>query len=215
MSRWATIVGVVGDVHMDGPVQTPIPEIYFPYLQHPRQELDLIIRQYEQNSAYQESFLRSVVQRLDNEAAVNFTTMENHLADVVATPRFSSILTAVFAGMAILLASVGVYGVISYSVSQRTAEIGLRMALGADRPRIVRMVLSEAVKLCGVGLIIGSGAALIAARLLQSQLFHVSVMDPAIYIGVIVTLAIVALVAGSVPALRASAVAPLEALREE
>lgn len=215
MSKWATIVGVVSDAHMDGPTQTPTPEMYFPYLQHPRQEIDLIVRQIGRNPLSGASSVRSTVQRLDSDAAVKFTTMENHLADVVATSRFSSILTAVFAGLAMLLASIGVYGVISYSVSQRTTEIGLRMVLGADRSNVVRMVLKEAVRLCGIGLLIGSAAALAAGRLLQAQLFRVSAVDPRIYVTVLATLGLIALMAACVPAIRASAVEPLEALRQE
>lgn len=213
--KWATIVGVVGDAHMDGPTQTPMPDIYFPYLQHPRQEIDIIIRQIGENPLSRAAFVRSTVQRLDREAAVKFTTMEKHLADVVATSRFSSILIAVFAALAMLLASIGIYGVMSYSVSQRTTEIGLRMALGADRWNVVRMVLKEAVRLCGIGLLIGSAAALAAARLLQAQLFRVSAVDPRIYFAVLATLGLIALMAACVPALRASAVEPLEALRQE
>lgn len=215
MKKWATIVGVVADVHMDGPTQTAMPEIYFPFLQHSRQGMDLIVRQDGQKSTEDASFLRKTIRGLNGEAAVNFTTMENHLAEVVATPRFSSILTAAFAGLAILLAAVGIYGVVSYSVSQRTAEIGVRMALGADRWKVVRLILSEALRLCGIGLVIGTGVAVIAARLLQSQLFHVSAADPRIYVAVLMTLAIVALIAGSVPASRASAVDPSEALRQD
>ncbi|MBV9498669.1 MAG: ABC transporter permease [Acidobacteriaceae bacterium] len=215
VSKWATIIGVVSDAHMDGPTQSPMPEIYFPYLQHPRQELDVIVRQSGQNPLSGAPFVRSTLQRLDSEAAVKFTTMENHLADVVATSRFSSILIAVFAGLAILLASIGIYGVISYSVSQRKTEIGVRMALGADRWSVVRMILIEAVRLCGIGLLIGSTAAETAARLLQAQLFRVSATEPRIYVGVLMTLGMVAIIAACVPALSASGLEPLEALRQE
>jgi len=215
MNKWATIVGVVGDAHMDSPTQTPGPETYYPYLQHARQEFDLVIREQGSNSLSAAQSLRSIVRGLDSETAVNFTTMETHLAEVVAMPRFSSILTAAFAALAMLLASIGIYGVISYSVSQRTTEIGVRMALGADRQRVVRMVMTEALKLSGAGLIIGTAGAIVAARLLQSQLFLVSAANPAIYVGVLLTLAGVALIAGCVPAWRASAVEPLEALRQE
>ncbi|MBV9156384.1 MAG: ABC transporter permease, partial [Acidobacteriaceae bacterium] len=204
MNKWATIVGVVADVHMDGPTQTPIPEIYFPFLQHPRQEFDLIVREDGRNSVEDPSALRATIRGFNSEVAVKLTTMEDHLAEVVATPRFSSIL-----------ASIGIYGVISYSVSQRTAEIGVRMALGADRRKIVGMVFRQALSLCGIGLVMGFGGSLIAARLLESQLFHVSAADPFIYIAVLVTLAAVAVVTGLAPALRASAVSPLQALRQE
>jgi ABC-type antimicrobial peptide transport system permease subunit len=141
--------------------------------------------------------------------------MENHLADVVATPRFSSTLVSAFAGLAVLLAAIGLYGVVSYSVSQRTAEIGLRMAMGADGARVARMVLFEGLRLTGTGLLIGSAGAIAAGRLLQSQLFQVSPADPAIYAGVFLLLAAVAIAASYLPAWRASRVEPIEALRQE
>jgi putative ABC transport system permease protein len=141
--------------------------------------------------------------------------MENHLADVVATPRFSSLLVSVFAGLAVLLAAIGIYGVISYSVSQRTSEIGLRMALGADRGNVTRMVLLEAVKLMVSGLFIGLVGAIATARILRSQLFQVSPADPAVYIGMLLLLVAVVLAASYLPAWRASRVEPIEALRQE
>jgi putative ABC transport system permease protein len=212
--KWTTIIGVVGDAHIDGPTEVPIPEIYYPYSQHARHEFDLAVRaEKDPLSAVQP--LRSIVARLDGETSIKFTTMENHLADVVATPRFSSLLVSVFAGLAVLLAAIGIYGVISYSVSQRTSEIGLRMALGADRRNVTRMVLLEAVKLMVSGLFIGLAGAIATARILRSQLFQVSPADPAVYIGMLLVLFAVVLAASYLPAWRASRVEPIEALRQE
>ena len=214
LNYWTTIIGVVADAHMDGPVEKPMPEVYFPYSQHARHEFDLVARvDGDPLSAAQP--LRSTVREFDTEASVKFTTMESHLADVVATPRFSSTLVAVFAGLAMLLAALGIYGVVSYSVSQRTAEIGLRMALGADRMKVLSMILLEALQLSGTGLIVGSAGAIAAGRLLRSQLFQVSGTDPAIYFGVFLLIATFALASSYAPAWRASRVEPLEALRQE
>jgi ABC-type antimicrobial peptide transport system permease subunit len=114
-----------------------------------------------------------------------------------------------------LLAMIGIYAVISYSVAQRTAEIGLRAALGASRRTILAMVFRQAMSLTGAGILIGAVASIAAARLLRAQLFQVSAADPAIYCLTIALLAFAALAAGAVPAWRASRVEPLEALRQE
>jgi ABC-type antimicrobial peptide transport system permease subunit len=214
MQGWTTIVGVVEDTHMDGPVEKPMPEIYFPVSQHPRQEFNLVAEA-GANPLLAAQPLRSIVQSLDSEVSIKFTTMENHLAEIVATPRFSSALVSTFAGLAMLLAAIGIYGVISYSVSQRTSEIGLRMALGAGRSTVIRMVLLEALKLTGAGLLIGSAGAAAAARLLRSQLFQVSAADPAIYAAALVLVSLAVLAASYTPAWRAARVEPLEALRQE
>jgi len=156
-----------------------------------------------------------MIQALDSESTVKMTTMESHLATTVAAPRFSSFLLSAFAGLAMVLAAVGIYGVISYSVAQRTGEIGLRMALGAEQSTMLGMVLREALKLAFSGLAIGLAGAFVAGRLLQSQLFEVSAADPAVYGGMIVLLLGTALLAALVPAWRASRVEPAEALRQD
>ncbi|MDQ2840549.1 MAG: ABC transporter permease [Acidobacteriota bacterium] len=212
--KWMTIVGVAADSHLDGPTETPMPELYLPYRQHPGSDSNVVVKTRMDPLALAKP-VRDAAQLLDNEATLKFTTMESHMAEVVATPRFSSSLIGVFAGLAMLLACIGIYGVIAYSVTQRTAEIGLRMALGADRANVLRMVLAEAMKLSGVGLVIGSAVALMAARFLQSQLFEVSPSDPRIYLAMFVLLTSAALAASYVPAWRASRVEPLEALRQE
>jgi putative ABC transport system permease protein len=212
--KWTTIVGVVADTHIDGPTENPIPEIYYPYSQHARHEFDLVVRASSDPLSAARP-LRSTVREFDPEASIKFTTMENHLTEVVATPRFSSLLVSAFAGVALLLAAIGIYGVISYSVSQRTAEIGLRMALGADRGSVASMVLLEALKLTGVGILVGSAGSIAASRVLKSQLFQVSAADPAVYTGMLLLLVMIALIASYLPAWRASRVEPLEALRQE
>ncbi len=212
--KWMTIVGVVGDAHLDGPTEAPMPEIYMPYLQHPQSDFNIVVKAAGVPLALVQP-VREDVAALDSEASVKFTTMENQLGESLATPRFGSTLVAAFAGLATLLAAIGIYGLISYSVKQRTAEIGIRMALGADRAKVVRMVITESLRVTGLGLVIGSAGALAAAQLLRSQLFEVSPEDPAIYLGMFVLLALVAIAASYLPARRAARIEPLEALRQE
>ncbi len=212
--KWMKIVGVVRDVRMNGPAQPPGEEIYMPYLQHPRTNFTIIVKAAGNPLSFAEAF-RQQARALDPEASVKLTTMENHLASVVSTPRFSSVLISVFASLALILAIIGIYGVMAYSVSQRTAEIGLRIALGADRSDVTRMILGQALKLTSIGLIAGSIGAVAATRLLKSLLFGVSAADPATYALMLVLLAAVSLIASYIPAWRASRTEPLEALRQE
>ena len=212
--KWMTIVGVVADAHLDKPTDPPRPEIYMPYAQHPRPELTLLVRAGADPMRLAQP-LSATIRSLNSEASIKFTTLEQNLGSAVATPRFSSTLTSLFAGLAVLLAAIGIYGVMAYSVGQRTAEIGLRMAVGANRGTILQMILAETLKLTGVGLAVGLLGSWMAARLLKSQLFEVSTSNPVFYVLMVVVLIAVALLAGCVPATRASLVEPLEALRQE
>ncbi len=209
-----TIVGVVADARLDDPRKPPMPEMYLPYLQHPEADMNLLVRTRVDPLTVAQP-IRRLTQSLDPEVTVKLSTMESHLANSVATPRFSSTLISAFAALALLLSAIGIYGVIAYSVAQRTGEIGLRMALGADQGRVLTMVLREALQLIGVGLLIGIVGSVAAARLLRSQLFEVSPSDPNVYSLVLITLLAVALTAAFLPAWRASRVQPLEALRQE
>lgn len=137
------------------------------------------------------------------------------MAELVATPRFSAALVSLFAGLAMVLAIIGIYGVMAYSVSQRTAEIGLRIALGADRRDVISMVLKQALKLTAIGVVAGCAGAIAAGRLLRSQLFDVSPADPSVYLLMLLLIIAVCLLSSYVPAWRASRIEPLEALRQE
>jgi predicted permease len=209
-----TVVGVVRDAHLDGPTTPPAPEIFMPYSQHPRTNQFVFVRP-AGNPLLFAATLRDTIRKLDEAASVKFSTTEDYLAAGLAMPRFSSILTSIFAGLAMALAAIGLYGVVAYSVAQRTAEMGLRLALGANRATVLRMVLTEGLKLAGAGLLLGLIGAAAATRALRSQLFDVSPNDPATYALVVLLLLAIALLASYLPAWRASRIEPLEALRHE
>jgi ABC-type antimicrobial peptide transport system permease subunit len=142
-------------------------------------------------------------------------TMDSVISDSVASQRFSMILLAVFAGLALTLAGVGIYGVISYVVGQRVHEIGIRMALGAQPQDILRLILSSGGKLAGLGVAVGVAAALVLTRFMAALLYGVETTDPLTFVGVALLLSVVALTACYVPARRATRVDPMSALRYE
>jgi putative ABC transport system permease protein len=156
------------------------------------------------------------IHRVDPDQAVSeVRTMDSVFSDSVASPRFQMVLLLVFAGIAVALAMIGVYGVVSYSVGQRTQEIGIRVALGARAAEVARMVLGEALLLSGIAVVIGLAAAFALTRLLQTLLFEISPTDPATLAAVCVGVLAVAVLSAILPARRAMRVDPLVALRYE
>jgi len=210
------IVGIAGDIRQYGPAAKPQPEIYMPYEQHPEPStaLSVVVRTAAGASAITGA-LRQKVRERSPDVPVRFTTMEASLAENVAAPRFRTLLLGIFAGLAVCLAMAGIYGVMAYVVSQRSSEIGLRMALGASSGDILRLVLGQSLTLAGIGLALGFAGAIAATRLLASMLFEVTSTDPLTHAAVAVLLGIVALVASYVPARRAINIDPLLALRRE
>ncbi len=208
-----TIVGVVGDVRQFGPASPPWPEIYMPFEQHPRSDFQLLARTAAAPLALSETLRRMVRERNPN-VPVKFSTLEENLAENVAAPRFRTLLLGIFAGLAVLLAMAGIYGVMACVVGQRSNEIGLRMALGASQGSVLRLVLRQGLAYVALGLILGLAGAVAATRLLTSMLFEVKPTDPVTYAGVAILLAAVALAAGYLPARRASQVDPLVTLRQ-
>ena len=185
-----------------------------PYQQHARSDFQVLALTAGDPRLLAET-LRRMVRERNPEVPVKFSTLEENLAENVAGPRFRTLLLGVFAGLAVLLAMAGIYGVMAYVVGQRSREIGLRMALGASSASVLRLVLRQGLWYVGLGLALGLAGAFAATRLLASMLFEVKPTDPATYLAVAILLAVVALVASYAPARRASQVDPLAALRQD
>ncbi len=211
-----TVVGVVGDSRHDA-LSTPAgPEMYVPLSQEPQRALDLVVRTASENLTGLNAGIRDAVQQIDRGVFVpQVRPMESLLSTSLAQPRFNMTLLGVFAGIAMILAAIGIYGVIAYSVTQRTREIGIRMALGAQRSQMLGMMLRQSVSLVGVGITIGVAAAFASTRLLRSLLYGVEANDFSTYGIVILLLGGAALLASYIPARRATKVDPMVALRYE
>jgi putative ABC transport system permease protein len=217
---WFTIVGVLKDVKQGGVAEAPGTELYMLADQMPKTldfapgQMNFVVRAAVPFDTLAPQF-RQAVQSLDSGLPiVRMRSMEDVVDAAVARPRFMTVLLGVFAGLALLLAAVGTYGVLSYLVTERRQEIGIRMALGADRARILRLVLVRGLVLSGVGLAIGLAAALGLSRVLSALLFNVAPTDPRTLIGVSAIIAAVACVACVIPAWRATRVDPLVVLRD-
>jgi len=215
-SKGMTIIGVAGDVRQRGPAPEPMPECYMPYGQHGYNggTLSLVVRTAGDPMALAET-MRRVARQTSPDAPVKFTTMEATISENVAVPRFRTLLFGLFAGLAVCLAMAGVYGVMAYAVSQRSSEIGLRMALGASTGSVLRLILRQGLALAAAGLALGLAAAVAGTRLLTTMLFRVQPNDPWVYLAVTVLLALVTLGASYIPASRAARIDPLGALRQE
>jgi putative ABC transport system permease protein len=212
-----TIVGVVGDVRTAGPAVQVQPEIYMPYEQHPgpAAALNLVARTETADPlALVETIGRKIRER-NPDVPVRASTMEGTLETASATPRFRTFLLVLFAGVALLLAVAGVYGVMSYTVNQRIPELGVRIALGASPETVMRLILWSGAKLALAGLALGLVLALLAGRVLQGLLFGVTPRDPAILALVTIGVAIATLVACYIPGRRAVRIDPVVALRAE
>ncbi|MGO9273735.1 MAG: ABC transporter permease [Terriglobia bacterium] len=213
--EWATIVGVVGDVRQTGLASLPEPEIIEPYLQVPYSNMAVVIRTATDPLSLVPA-LRSQVQSLDKNLPVfEVSTMDQYLAEEVATRRFSMLLLGVFASLALVLAMVGIYGVTAYSVAQRTHEVGIRIALGASGREVLRLVLQLSMVLTLAGLAIGLAGALALTRFLSSLLYGVRPTDLLTFVAVSLVLAVAAFAASYIPARRATRVDPMVALRHE
>ncbi|MGH7594023.1 MAG: ABC transporter permease, partial [Gemmatimonadales bacterium] len=213
--RPKTIVGVVADVHAESLDAAAKPEISYPYTQGTEPMISLAIKTRADPHSLLPQIRRTLAAVDPDQAFYAERTMDDLLGASLAARRFNLQLLGGFAALALLLAAVGLYGVIAFSVSQRTREIGIRAALGAKRGSIASLVVGEGARLAAVGLGLGLVASLVATRALRGLLFAVKVTDPATYVGVIVFLGAVVLVACYLPARRAAGIDPVEALRGE
>jgi putative ABC transport system permease protein len=212
---WTEIVGVVGDVRHTSLDKPPDPEVYLPFAQNPASQLNLTIRT-AQDPMSLAAAIRSAVNSLDPDQAVyNIRTMEEWVTESVGQPRFRTWLIGAFAMIAMALTAIGVYGVMSYSVAQRTREIGVRMALGAQYRDMLTAVLKNGFRVTVIGLAIGLAGAFALTRILKSLLYQVSPADPATFLGAAIVLIAVVFLACWSPAHRAATVDPVEALRHE
>jgi predicted permease len=213
-AQWATIVGVVGTVKHFRLSEDPLDEAYVPYMQRPLIFTEVVVRATGDPTVIANA-IRSAIWRVDRDQPIwRVRTMDRVLDEARGGPKLTVWLMAAFAVLALVLAAIGVYGVMSYAVARRTQEVGIRMALGARRAQVLGMV-RDGMRTIGVALVAGLCVAAAATRLLASQLFGVSTMDPLTFATVPVVLGLVALAACYLPALRASRVDPIVALRAE
>jgi putative ABC transport system permease protein len=210
------IIGVVGDAKQNAIGAPTPPEMYQPFAQKPSRRLWFVFRTATQNLSGLQASVRRVIQEQDGEVYVsNVEPMRSSIGKTLAQPRFNMVLLGVFATVAMVLAAIGIYGVIAYSVSQRTREIGIRMALGAQRGDMLRLVLRQSLSVVLIGIALGLVAAFAATRLLASLLYGVGSNDLFTYASVVFLLGSAALLASYIPARRAMKVDPIIALRAE
>jgi predicted permease len=212
--KWMTVVGVVGDVRQESPAENPGPTLYMPMTQHPfyANQIHIVLRT-EVKPLTLMSAVQEAVARVNPFIAMRFTTMDAMVNTSIATERFRAALISSFAGVGLLLAMLGVYGTMAYTVAQRTFEIGVRMAFGAERGAILGTVLAHAAKLAGYGIAVGLVLSLLLARLVTSMLAGVRPNDP-VSLGVASSLLLLtALAAALAPGWRATHVDPMVALR--
>jgi predicted permease len=214
-SDWMYIVGLVGDVKDQPNSPSAEPAFWWAQYQEAQRNMSIAIRT-RSDARQAADGLRDAVHQLDPQLAVADIKLMDQVADAsISTPRFTFVMVGLFAGLAILLAGIGAYGVIAYTVSQRMHEFGLRVALGAQRQDLLRMVLAQAARLAVPGTILGLVLALALGRVVQSLLYGVSPADPLILISVAVLVLAVALLASYVPARRAAVADPMMTLRSE
>src|SRR2546426_890725 len=212
---WLTIVGVVDDVKYAGLAETTGPALYVPLRQLPFRNQNLVIRVSGDASAAVTG-IRAALKTLDPDLPLDdVQTMSDRLRTAAGQPRFRTWLIALFGAVALVLAAIGVYGVLNSSVAQRTREIGIRAALGATRPQLIAMVLRDSLALAGAGAIVGLALSVVTGRLISSMLFEVSPTDAATMAGATAILVSVAILSALLPARRAAAVDPSAAVRTE
>ena len=216
---WRTVVGVVGNVKQEAVQDGSPPTIYLPYLQAPSPEFSSFITFVVRSSSSPLNLAHAVresIQSLDMDVPVsNVATMDQRVSEAISEPRFNAFLLSLFGMLALLLATIGIYAVLSYWVTLRTREIGIRIALGASRTEVMKSITGRGMLLAGIGLVLGLAGSAVLAEFLSSFLFAVSPTDSTAFLGVVVLVATVALVAAYIPARRAARVDPMIAVRYE
>ena len=214
-----TIVGVIASIRSNSLVRSPAPEAYVSYLQRTKRTqgiMTVAVRPVQVGAAEPlMPTLRATVAALDADVPVKFSTMEERVGQSVADRRFMMAMLSAFAAIALLLAAVGIYSVLSHSVARRTSEIGIRRALGADARSVVGMVLTTAMRSVGVGIVVGAVVGVLVVRVLETFLFGVKPVDPLAFAAAAAVLIAVGLLAAYLPARRATRVDPLLALRAQ
>jgi putative ABC transport system permease protein len=215
-SPWREVIGIVKDVRQNDFVASPKRQMYFTYRQLKNIAPNALVVRTSIEPMSLAVPARNAIWSVDKDQTVADIDSMNHIvAESVARQRFSMLLLGLFAGLALLLASIGIYGVLSYSVAQRTREIGIRIALGARRTDVLQMTVMQGLKLVGTGMMIGLLAAFLVTRVLATLLFGITATDPITFAGISVVLLAVAILASYVPALRATKVDPITALRAQ
>jgi putative ABC transport system permease protein len=210
----AEVIGVVGDVRTV-PDSLPNPDVYLPYAQSPQPSMIVYLRTAKDPASLAGAARRVVRELAPRYPVFDVETMSARVASATAQARFTAALLGAFAAVALALAVVGIYGVMALLVSQRTREIGIRMALGADRRRVMRGILGEGIGLAAAGALVGLGGALVLTRVLRTMLFDLSPSDPATYVTIVALSTLAAVIASWIPARRATRVDPMLALRAE
>jgi putative ABC transport system permease protein len=209
------VVGVVDDVHEENVEGATDAQIYYPVTQQTPSWVQLVIRTSLPPAALAHSVLRTLRELNPKQPAAAFVPIRTIVDRAVSPRRFFMLLVAAFAGLGLLLAALGIYGVISYTVTRKTQEIGVRMALGATAGRVRREVVLSTLRLAVAGIAVGTAASVVSARLIASLLFATSPWDATTYAGMVLSLLAVALISGYIPARRASCIDPMSALRSQ
>jgi len=213
---WRTVIGVVKDVRQNDFIAQPKMQMYFSYKQMKDLTPNALIVRTSVDPLNLATSVRNAIWSVDKDQPVaNIDSMENIVAGAVARQRFSMLLLAIFAALALVLAAVGIYGVMSYTVAQQTREIGIRIALGARRRDVLKMTVQQGIKLVGLGLVIGLPSAFMLTRVMSSLLFGISATDSTTFLSISLVVLAVALLASYIPALRATKVDPMIALRAQ
>jgi len=207
------VVGVVDDVHEESVESSTGAQIYYPAIQEGPSRAQLVVRSSLPPAALAPAMLRALRELNPSQSAAEFRPIRTIIDRSVSPRRFFMMLVAAFAGLGLLLATLGIYGVISYSVARQTSEIGVRMALGATAGRVQRQVLSNTLRLTVAGIAVGTLIAITVSRAIASLLFATSPWDLPSYLGMAAALLLVAVGSGYIPARRASSINPMDALR--